>query len=675
MSWRDTILNEFAAEVTPITWVADPDQLLTELSIQQAIETKGLELVTFEDAISFRFLLESKYRSQWESTGQFNLVAVLAGEKADFARVPYDLISSSRRLSLSLPELFPKLSYPVLKTLNPADFDALDQAGANQQPKPLGANATKDFLLRHVFKIDPELIQEPTDLLEALLRRHYQNLSVPSILDQRLIETIKKQPKLAQWPLEQILPDRSAFFRFLQDRWLPFVQKQLVKNGVSSDLSAVYGVTEPVLLPLNDEKVRVYVDNLFLEGFLHPISLNTLQGQPKNVPDNIWLRAGLKLDPDTDQMGRLQRLLNMLQEEVPNHQSRYESWVTFAQTWAELLVLWNQTPGNNKSLLEQDFRDLQTQVDDRFLTWVLEKYKGLYSQFTNKPVMLHHVPLGLSRGPMSTQDGKAALLVLDGVAFDQWLILRRVLKQQIPDLHIQESGVFAWLPTITSVSRQALFSGKLPETFPASINGTDKETSSWSTFWIDQGLMPHNIGYLKALDSKTKSPQSSLVAVEKLLANPKLRVAGLVINRVDEIMHGMVQGTAGMHNQVQQWAEDGFMSHLLKMLFEKGFQVFLTADHGNIEARGIGNPGEGAIADQRGERVRVYSNDELRDKVKPQYADTVKWPSIGLPNNYKALFAPSRRAFVNPEETIICHGGISLEEVIVPYIHLGSSNP
>jgi hypothetical protein len=275
---------------------------------------------------------------------------------------------------------------------------------------------------------------------------------------------------------------------------------------------------------------------------------------------------------------------------------------------------------------------------------------------------------------MSTKDGKVALLVLDGMAFDQWLILRRVLKQQMADLNIQESGVFAWLPTITSVSRQALFSGKVPEKFPSTIGGTDKEPSSWSTFWIDQGLMPQNVGYLKALDSKTKSPQSSLVAVEKLLADPKLRVAGLVINRVDEIMHGMVQGTAGMHNQVQQWAEDGFMSHLLKMLFEQGFQVFLTADHGNIEATGIGNPKEGAIADQRGERVRVYPKDDLREQIQAQYAGTIEWPSIGLPNDYKALFAPARRAFVNLEETIVCHGGISLEEVIVPYIHLSSPN-
>ncbi|NQT01458.1 MAG: hypothetical protein HQ580_05520 [Planctomycetes bacterium] len=47
-----------------------------------------------------------------------------------------------------------------------------------------------------------------------------------------------------------------------------------------------------------------------------------------------------------------------------------------------------------------------------------------------------------------------------------------------------------------------------------------------------------------------------------------------------------------------------------------GFRVFLTSDHGNIEARGCGRPAEGAVADLRGERVRVYPDPVLRGKIK-----------------------------------------------------------
>lgn len=88
MNWRDLILNEFATEVSPITWVADPDRLLTELSTQQALEYRGLEPVPYGDAITFRFILESKYRPQWETDRSFNLVVILSGSRLNSATFP-----------------------------------------------------------------------------------------------------------------------------------------------------------------------------------------------------------------------------------------------------------------------------------------------------------------------------------------------------------------------------------------------------------------------------------------------------------------------------------------------------------------------------------------------------------------------------------------------------------
>jgi predicted AlkP superfamily pyrophosphatase or phosphodiesterase len=276
--------------------------------------------------------------------------------------------------------------------------------------------------------------------------------------------------------------------------------------------------------------------------------------------------------------------------------------------------------------------------------------------------MLHHVPQSLSQQMASSPQTKVALLVMDGMAYDQWLVMRQVLKQQMPQLTMEENGVFAWLPTTTSVSRQSLFSGKLPMEFASSIGETSKESKLWSTFWVDQGLMPPNIGYLKSL--------TTISAVEDLLANAKLKVLGLVVNQVDDIMHGMTLGTAGMHNQVGQWTHNGFLRDLCKLLLDRGFRVVITADHGNIEAIGVGNPKEGMVADKRGERVRVYPNAQLREQTQTQYPDTIEWPSTGLPNDYHALFPPPRKAFVNAEAVSVCHGGISLEEVIVPYIQL-----
>jgi hypothetical protein len=75
---------------------------------------------------------------------------------------------------------------------------------------------------------------------------------------------------------------------------------------------------------------------------------------------------------------------------------------------------------------------------------------------------------------------KVASLLVDGLALDQWIALREVLGELDSKLRFREDLVFAWIPTITSVSRQAAFAGKPPIYFPASIHTTDKEAGLWT---------------------------------------------------------------------------------------------------------------------------------------------------------------------------------------------------
>ena len=93
------------------------------------------------------------------------------------------------------------------------------------------------------------------------------------------------------------------------------------------------------------------------------------------------------------------------------------------------------------------------------------------------------------------------------------------------------------------------------------------------------------------------------------------------------------------------------------------------------QAYGCGRPKEGATAEVRGERVRVFSSDILRRKVKDSFPDSIEWPSLGLPDDFLPLIAPSRTAFANKGARIVAHGGISLEEVIVPLIHVQRRTP
>lgn len=277
--------------------------------------------------------------------------------------------------------------------------------------------------------------------------------------------------------------------------------------------------------------------------------------------------------------------------------------------------------------------------------------------------MPHHIPRYMAR-QMTGNNQKAALLVLDGLSLDQWITLKKTLQTQLPDLELHESGIFSWIPTLTSVSRQALFAGKPPLYFPASINNTGKESNLWTNFWIDQGFKENEIIYKKGLD------EGNIGRLDETLTRHGTRIAGLIIDKIDKIIHGMELGASGMHNQLEQWAKQGYPAKIINLLLERRYIIYLTSDHGNIEAIGCGRPTEGEIADQRGERARIYPDEIPREKIRALYPGSISWPAIGLPDNYLALLAPGGAAFIKNNERAVCHGGISLEEVITPLVKI-----
>ena len=580
----------------------------------------------------------------------------------NLATVPFDILAAARRLSFGLRELFPDLSYPIIACLNQGHLDTLYRAQMRHRPGRLGDDATKDFVLLHVFQVAPAQIENPSDLLYVLLRRHYRGQTVPRPLEERLLAVLRHQGAFNSWPLETIVPDRNAFFSFLQERWPQFLDRsQRPDSSGLPDTTKEFApqIGAPAVLPFDHDDVRVYIDNLFTEGMLHPVAHKSAQTLPGD-----WVAVGIKIDPESDTRRRLEALLDGTGDAIPGPDARHFDWSAFAYRWSELHVLWSDTARTAGPYFEEFMSELRAEVDREFLAWVERRYAGLHNQPPDPPVMVHHVPRYLA-GRISDDSGaKVALIVVDGLALDQWIVLRNVLATQRPCLRFREGAVFAWVPTITSVSRQSIFAGKTPLYFPASVHTTDKEPALWTQFWVDQGLTLRDAGYARGLGD---GPSDRVLEDLPLTG---FRALGLVVDKVDKIMHGMELGSAGMHNQVRQWAEEGFMAGLLDMLLHEGFAVFLTSDHGNIEANGRGRPSEGAVADVRGERARIYSNPMLRSRIHERFPDAIAWPPLGLPEDLLALLAPGRTAFVREGERIVGHGGVSLEEVVVPWVQI-----
>ena len=676
-TWREPILAQFnrdIASVARLTVVADPDELLTEQGIVDGIRQRGFEIVPFEDHVAFRYAYERRFREVWDNGSDTNLVVVLRAARADISGLPYDLLQQAERdrrlLSFSLAELFPSLAPHVLSELDRGELDAVSAAQQLFKPEPMGENATRDFLLRNVFRLDPAQIQSDADLLRALLRRHYSGKVIPKSLDDRLIHLLRSTGRWHDWPLDQIFPSRATFLEFLQERWPIFIQDHLNSQaGGLLEEPEPYDLrfSGPKNLPFDHDDVRVYVDNLFTDGLLTPTNRIS-----RSLVEGTWMAVGVAGSQSVDQTSRFRRLLELLHSNSPTPSSDHHVWVQAAVRWAEIVALRWSLPGDVASEDKDRFNAAHQLIEQSFCAWMVAHYASLHSlAYLPRPVMLHQIPRYMAhrltaKGPT----GKLAVVVIDGLAMDQWAVVRQEMPHQ--KWVTEEFGAFAWVPTLTSVSRQSIFAGDPPFLFGQSLDTTRKEEQHWSRFWEDRGLRKGDAVY--ACQGTLEDDDAFIAKVIDRLDEPRCRIAGIVVGTIDQMLHGIVTGTDGMHAGVRHWAKRGSLWRLLDALVDRGFEVVVTADHGNVEGIGIGKPNVGATADERGERVHVFLDTLLRSNTSAKYPGTLEWPSIGLPDDYLALIAPPLRAFIGEGKRTVAHGGICIEEAIVPFVTVARSS-
>lgn len=640
--------------VSKLTLVADPDSLFTEEKLAQALRERGFDLIEFNDPIAFRYAYESRDRSTGEQGKPSDLVVILRRQQAELESLPYDLRQAGRQLAFTLGECFPSLSYPVIETLDRDWLDALYEALSKSPPERLGDNATKDFILRHVFGLAAELIANDVDLLRALLRLHDRNRQLPLTLVERLVQVLRGQDGFKAWPLDEIVPDDAAFFAFLQERWPRFLDHLRQPDQVKEDgLNTDFRYPGPDILPFDHQDIRGYIDHLFVQGKLSPV-------EAVGIEAAAWMCSGIVPVSAEDDEVRITRLFALVEKDLPTAHAGYADWTAFALTWAELTALVHR---GGQSTPRAKLNAVGDAVNATFAGWLREHYASLINQPPTNPAMLHHVPRHLAREMDAAGGDRVALIVVDGLALDQWVTVRGMLQQQDPHLLMRETATFAWIPTLTSVSRQAIFSGKPPLYFPSSIQSTHREETLWKQFLEGHGVSRLDVAYRRGLGDGDAD-----AVLDDVIHPGKTKVVGLVVDKVDKIMHGMQLGAAGMHNQIRQWCQGGFLATLIGHLLDAGFTVWLTADHGNLECEGKGRPSEGVIAETRGERVRVYPTPELRAQVAAAFAFAQEWSPVGLPTEYFPLVAGGRDAFVNANEAIVGHGGIAIEEVIVPLV-------
>jgi len=309
------------------------------------------------------------------------------------------------------------------------------------------------------------------------------------------------------------------------------------------------------------------------------------------------------------------------------------------------------------------FMTIINTINHNFLFWCDKKYSSILSGFI-KPKSLNNLLPHIAYELRKKKHEKVALLIFDGMAFDQWELLQKEIAT-IRNVQVETSGLFSMIPSLTSVSRQAIFSGKLPKDYPDSIRTTHKESALWDAFWKKE--KESNAVYIRPQEDFS----AQLLTVYDALNNDQTKIIGTVISGIDELMHNMDHGYSQLYKSMEIWLKDSGITTLIRDLLLKDFFIYITADHGNLEALPGNKINEGVLADTKGQRVRIYDRESARENIIDKYDNLHKIDSTkyALPDDFYAVVQENAEYF-GSNGRIITHGGLSVQEVIVPFIRI-----
>lgn len=646
----NSLISFFPAHVHRLTLVNDPDGLLSSETTRAELARRGFVIIQENDPI----LLRRRMSEVIAPSVEHPLLIITPGPLSE---LPYDIWQPGYRLELSLHQYFPNLAYPVLQSLSPYQLEMLSQVA--QPDAPLGRQKTIEFLLKEIFDAEPLQLSRPDQLIGWLTHYHQGGSVMPTILRDFLVERLARVPAFKEWNLAGWVSDAQAFTNDLQTQWACYVQSGGGQKSISDEKGKYVVRFE------ENRHLQEMVPTLVRKRFLQPVEAP--QGEVR-LPE--WATAGL-VQRDT-QTELLKNLLDDLRQQLPSlSDAGWETWKQSAHQWAEINALLYTPELSNPGSWKEPVQTIAQSLDEVFQRWLQTHYALLAAQRLPRPSHVHHIPhyLAYLRGLGGPKPPRVALLVLDGMSFSDWAVIQPRWSQRNPRWQIHSDALLAQIPTITALSRYALISGLRPADFANHLDGIPSEEKKWQLFWFNQELPSNAIGFEHLALDRLEAP----LEIER----SRLQALCLIDDTLDRLTHNATLGTADQQSSLRLWLDSGHtpnsmpLETLISSLLDKQFTVFLTSDHGHVEASGFDQPFEGLVAQTRGKRARIYQDRNAALQVQSGFTETILWENDGLnPPDLFALMPSKRRAFAPNGEVVVTHGGVTMDEVIVPFIRI-----
>ena len=312
----------------------------------------------------------------------------------------------------------------------------------------------------------------------------------------------------------------------------------------------------------------------------------------------------------------------------------YKAWFALAEKKAQIDVM----------AVEHNIDVDTSELNRIFCDYAMKNWGKLSSEINlESPVLVSH-----AMDYIHDHSTKAAIIVMDGMSEFDWTILKR----SFAGICYRQSAVFSMIPSMTSISRQCLLSGKYPRQLIEPWKQS-KEKNEFYECARRYGYKDNQIGYERGYDVSF----SALV-----------KCGVVIILDIDELVHAQHQGRVGMLNNDMELMKQNKLASLTKRLLQEGFDVYITADHGNTPCTGLGRlSGAGIEVETRSHKMVVLKDFANKDSLIERY-NFLEYPKYYLPKDYDYLLCNVGDSLDIKGEKVMTHGGISLDEVVIPFI-------
>jgi CheY-like chemotaxis protein len=439
----------------------------------------------------------------------------------------------------------------------------------------------------------------------------------------------------------------------------------------------------PVVMITKNETENLMDDAIgsqISDYLIKPVNPNQVLLSLKKIIDNKRLVAEKTTTAYQQQFRNLFMALNSNPD--------YNEWMEIYKK----LVYWElEMEKSDSPEMQEVFQTQKNEANTEFFKFVSKNYaKWVNPKGDDGPVMSHSL-FKFKILPHVEKGIPTFFVLIDNLRFDQWKAIQPIFAENFRIL--EEDSFYSILPTATQYARNAIFSGLLPidieKTFPQQWKNDDEEGGKnlhEEEFFRAQlkRLRRDDIrfSYTKILNNQ--AGQDLVNNVHNLLGND-LNV--IVYNFVDMLSHArtemeVLKELAGdeisYRSVTRSWFEHSPLNQALKKIADKKFNLILTTDHGTVRVKTpvkvIGDKQTTTNLRYKHGRNLNYEAREVLAFRDPKEAG-LPVPSVNssfifaredqflcYPNNYNY--------YVNYYRNTFQHGGISLEEMIVPIIKM-----